>query len=104
MQNVPIPVLYPNECHQGLWGGEGIVKGFQKRDPTRRRVPHFWFPTLLRSVVYSEILDKHMTIIMTQRALDLIHENYGLDHYILKVTILITCFYLLLGKYKVIYL
>lgn len=80
------------------------MKGFQKRDPTRRRVPHFWFPTLLRSVVYSEILDKHMTIIMTQRALDLIHENYGLDHYILKVTILITCFYLLLGKYKVIYL
>lgn len=84
VQNVRIPLLFPNECHQGLWGGEGIVRGFQKRHPRRRRVPHYWFPTLHRTVVYSEILNKHMSTAVTQRALDLIHENYGLDHYILK--------------------
>lgn len=84
VQNVPIPLLFPNECHQGLWGGEGIVQGFQKRHPRRRRVPHYWFPTLHRTVIYSEILNKHMSTVMTQRALNLIHENYGLDHYILK--------------------
>ncbi|XP_023701720.1 39S ribosomal protein L28, mitochondrial isoform X2 [Cryptotermes secundus] len=84
VQNFPIPMMFPNECHQGLWGGEGIVRGFQKRKPRRRRVPHYWFPTLHRSVIYSEILNKHMTVVVTMRALDLIHENYGLDHYILK--------------------
>jgi large subunit ribosomal protein L28 len=61
-------------------------------------VPHYWFPTLLRSIVYSEILDKHMAIIVTQRTLNLIHENYGLDHYILKVTILIMHVFLLPHK------
>lgn len=89
MQNVPIPLLFPNECHQALWGGEGVVQGFQKRHPRRRRVPHYWFPTLHRTVIYSEILNKHMTTVVTQRALNLIHENYGLDHYILKVKVLI---------------
>jgi large subunit ribosomal protein L28 len=89
VQNVPIPLLFPNECHQGLWGGEGIVQGFQKRHPRRRRVPHYWFPNLHRIVIYSEILNKHMSTVVTQRALNLIHENYGLDHYILKVKVLI---------------
>jgi large subunit ribosomal protein L28 len=97
-----MPLLFPNECHQGLWGGEGIVRGFQKRHPRRRRVPHYWFPTLHRSVVYSEILNKHMAVVVTLRALDLIHENYGLDHYILKVTGYLNCVHicLLLGKGK----
>ncbi|KAJ4450845.1 hypothetical protein ANN_02276 [Periplaneta americana] len=85
VQNTPIPLVHTKESHKGLWGGEAVIKGFQKRDPQRRRVPHFWFPALHRSVIYSEILNKHMSIIVTQRALDLIHKNYGLDHYILKV-------------------
>ncbi|XP_069679165.1 large ribosomal subunit protein bL28m [Periplaneta americana] len=84
VQNTPIPLVHTKESHKGLWGGEAVIKGFQKRDPQRRRVPHFWFPALHRSVIYSEILNKHMSIIVTQRALDLIHKNYGLDHYILK--------------------
>lgn len=84
VQNIPFPLQFPNESNKGLWGGEGIIKGFQKRHPLRRRVPHFWFPTLHRSVIYSEILNKHMSVVLTQRALNLIHKNYGLDHYILK--------------------
>ena len=31
VQNPRIPVLYPDEFHQGLWGGEGIVKGGRER-------------------------------------------------------------------------
>lgn len=84
VQNVPIPLIFPKESHQGLWGGEGLIKGFEKRKSYRRRVPHYWFPTLFRSVIYSEVLNKHMSVVVTKRALDLIHTNYGLDHYLLK--------------------
>ncbi|XP_067012370.1 large ribosomal subunit protein bL28m [Anabrus simplex] len=84
VQNVPIPVKFPLESQRHLWGGEGVIKGFQKRAPTARRVAHFWVPTLRRSVVYSEILDTHTSVVVTQRTIDLIHKNYGFDHYILK--------------------
>ncbi|XP_044730336.1 39S ribosomal protein L28, mitochondrial [Chrysoperla carnea] len=84
VQNIPIPIIYPAEHHEGIWGGEGVVKGFQKRDQYKRRVPHFWVPVLRRTVVYSEILDKYMAVVVTNRTLNLIHENYGLDHYLLK--------------------
>lgn len=33
VQNRPIAVIYPPEAHLGLWGGEGIVKGFVQRRP-----------------------------------------------------------------------
>lgn len=69
----------------GIWGGEAVVKGFQKRTPYKRRVPHFWVPVLKRSVMYSEILNKHMSVIVTDRTIRLVHENYGFDHYLLKV-------------------
>ncbi|PSN48882.1 39S ribosomal protein L28 [Blattella germanica] len=39
VQNIPIPLQFPNESNEGLWGGEGIVKGFQKRHALRRRTP-----------------------------------------------------------------
>ncbi|XP_012269888.2 39S ribosomal protein L28, mitochondrial [Athalia rosae] len=84
IQNVPIPVLYPPEHNDGIWGGEGIVKGFQQRRPMRRRVPHFWIPSLKSLVVYSEVLDKYMRIVGTDRTIDLIHENHGFDNYLLK--------------------
>ena len=32
VQNVPIPVFYPKEKDNGLWGNLGIIKGFRKRD------------------------------------------------------------------------
>jgi len=37
IQNPQIPVLYPEEFHQGLWGGEGVVKGFQEPPPTKHQ-------------------------------------------------------------------
>ncbi|KAI4468509.1 39s ribosomal protein l28 mitochondrial [Holotrichia oblita] len=63
VQNIPIPVKFPKEHHQQLWAGEGVVQGFQKRDELSRRVPHFWIPVLKRSVVYSEVLDKYMSVV-----------------------------------------
>ncbi|KAJ8969984.1 hypothetical protein NQ317_007031 [Molorchus minor] len=84
IQNVPIPVFYPKEHDQHIWGGEGVVQGFQVRAKYRRRVPHFWVPILKRSVVYSEILDKYMSVIVTDRTINLINSNYGFDHYLLK--------------------
>ncbi|KAL3878398.1 hypothetical protein ACJMK2_030754, partial [Sinanodonta woodiana] len=84
VQNVPIRVLFPRESNNGLWGGEGIIKGFEKKEKDSVRVPHLWLPRLRRSILYSEILDRYMSIMVTRRALDLIDEAYGLDHYILK--------------------
>ncbi|KAK9696169.1 hypothetical protein QE152_g32081 [Popillia japonica] len=84
VQNIPIPVRFPKEHHQHLWAGEGVVQGFQKRDELSRRVPHFWFPVLKRSVVYSEVLDKYMSVVVTNRAINMIHAHYGFDHYLLK--------------------
>lgn len=84
VQNVPLPLKYPKEINDGIWGGETVVLGYQKRDPMRRRVPHFWFPRLRKSVVYSEILDKRMSTIVTNRTINQILDNHGFDHYILK--------------------
>jgi hypothetical protein len=30
-------VVYPDEFHNGLWGGEGVVKGLLKRQAQRKR-------------------------------------------------------------------
>lgn len=61
-----------------------MVQGFTKRFQSRR-VPRYWVPQLFKSVVYSEVLDKYLRTIVTDRALELIHQNYGFDHYLLKV-------------------
>ncbi|KAL6447604.1 hypothetical protein ACFW04_000060 [Cataglyphis niger] len=84
VQNIPLPLLYPKEINDGLWGGEAIVQGFKKKGKYKRRVPHFWIPQLKKSVVYSEVLDTYMSVAVTQRTIRLIHENYGFDHYLLK--------------------
>ncbi|CAD7078837.1 unnamed protein product [Hermetia illucens] len=84
IQNTPLPLIFPPESDDGIWGGEGIIKGFQKRHPQKRRVPHFWVPVLRRSVVFSAILNQHMSVTVTDRAINLIHDNRGLDHYLLK--------------------
>lgn len=84
IQNHPIPVRYPAEYDDQIWGGEGVIQGFEKRHKFNRRVPHFWVPKLKRSAVYSEVLNKHISVIITDRAVQLIHENYGFDHYLLK--------------------
>ena len=84
VQNIPLPLTYPKEFHQGIWGGEAVVQGFQKKHRRSRRYPHFWFPTLKKSVVYSEVLDTYMSVVITNRTIILIHEHYGFDHYLLK--------------------
>ncbi|XP_018331751.1 39S ribosomal protein L28, mitochondrial [Agrilus planipennis] len=85
VQNFHIPLQFPPEAENHIWGGEGVVQGFQKRNTkNNRRVPHFWVPTLKRSVVYSEVLDNYMSVIITDKALNIIHEHYGFDHYLLK--------------------
>lgn len=81
--------MYPKEIHKGIWGGETVVLGYQKRDKYNSRIPHFWIPRLRRSVVYSEILDKRMSAIVTNRTINLILDNHGFDHYILKVMVLL---------------
>lgn len=86
VQNVPLPLKWPRESHQGLWGGEAIIKGFTKFKPLKRRCPHFWTPQLKKTVVYSEILNKFMSVVVTQRTIDLIHQHYGFDNYILEVS------------------
>lgn len=84
VQNIPIPLIDPPESHHGIWGGEAVIKGFQKRHPLKRRVPHFWVPVLKRTVLYSEVLREYMSIVVTDRTLDKIHECFGFDHYLLK--------------------
>lgn len=84
VQNVPIPLMYPKELQTGIWGGEAIVRGFEKRHKLARRTPKFWIPQLQNSVVYSEVLDTYMKTTLTERTMKLIHENYGFDHYLLK--------------------
>nr|CAH7741029.1 unnamed protein product [Callosobruchus chinensis] len=84
VQNVPLPVIYPLESNKHIWGGEGVIQGFQSRGEATRRVPHFWVPALKRTVVYSEVLDKYLSVIVTERAISLINSNYGFDHYLLK--------------------
>ena len=51
------------------------------------RRPKYWFPNLKKVVLYSEILDKHFSIICTARTLSLIDQHCGLDSYILRTEV-----------------
>lgn len=83
-QDIPLPLKYPKEFNQGIWGGEAVIKGFEKRTPYKRRVPRYWVPVLRRTAVRSEILNVHLSTVVTDRTLLQIHESCGFDHYILK--------------------
>ncbi|KAF0294745.1 39S ribosomal protein L28, mitochondrial [Amphibalanus amphitrite] len=85
VENVPIPLSYPRELHQGLWGGEAVIKGYQHRGRNASLIPHWWVPSLHRTVLYSEVLDRWMELVVTQRAVQLVHDHHGLDMYLLKV-------------------
>ncbi|VDK44674.1 unnamed protein product [Gongylonema pulchrum] len=50
----------------------------------RHWIPHFFFPRLKNVVVYSEILNKHMKIVVTERTCRLIDKHFGLDSYLLE--------------------
>ncbi|CAH4033543.1 39S ribosomal protein L28, mitochondrial [Pieris brassicae] len=84
VQNIPLPLKQPHQIHEGIWGGEAVIKGFQKRDPQKRRVPHYWVPVLKRTVVKSDVLNTHLSVTVTDRAIKLINDHYGFDHYLLK--------------------
>nr|CAG4648330.1 EOG090X0GHI [Moina brachiata] len=84
IQNRPIQLSYPKEFQQGLWGGEALIRGFQKRHQLRRRVPHYWFPTLQKAIFHSEILDKYLEVTVTPRTMRLVDQHYGFDNYILE--------------------
>lgn len=61
--------MRPPEADLGLWGGEGVVKGWIESKPyTKKKVlPRYWvprlfFPTLKKAVFFSEILDKYLEV------------------------------------------
>lgn len=90
-ENYPLLVICSPEADKGLWGGEGVVKGWKESRPytkkkvlPRQWIPRLYFPALKKQVLYSEILDKHMEITVTERTLRLIDQNFGLDYYILR--------------------
>lgn len=85
VQNVPVPLIFPREADEGLWGGEAFLQGMRKKgdDPHKPRVWRLWRPFLMPRVFYSEILDEWLTITVTLRTLDLVDEVAGFDHYIL---------------------
>uniref|UniRef100_A0A8C9UU76 Large ribosomal subunit protein bL28m n=1 Tax=Spermophilus dauricus TaxID=99837 RepID=A0A8C9UU76_SPEDA len=86
VEDVPIPIYYPPESQQGLWGGEGWVVGYRyvNGDKLSKRVKKVWKPQLFQRELYSEILDKKFSVTVTMRTLDLIDKAYGFDFYILK--------------------
>lgn len=86
VQDVPIPIYYPPESQDGLWGGEGWIQGFRyaNNDKMSNRLKKTWKPQLFKRELYSEILDHKFTITVTPRTLDLIDAAFGFDFYILK--------------------
>lgn len=88
VQDVPIPIHYPPQSQDGLWGGEGWILGFRyaNNDKMSNRVKKLWKPLLLKRELYSEILDHKFTIMVTPRTLDLIDAAFGFDLYILRTT------------------
>uniref|UniRef100_A0A8R1DQR7 Large ribosomal subunit protein bL28m n=1 Tax=Caenorhabditis japonica TaxID=281687 RepID=A0A8R1DQR7_CAEJA len=91
LEENPILGIRTPEGDEGLWGGERVVKGWIESAPyTKKKIlPRYWvpklfFPALKTSVLYSEILDKYIKVTVTERAMRLIDENFGLDYYILK--------------------
>jgi len=83
----PIPTTFPLESQRGLWGGEGVIKGFRRRKDKPGKVPTYWWPKVKSAVVYSEIFDKYLKLELTQSVLEKIDENYGFDMYILKTPV-----------------
>lgn len=86
VQDVPVPIYYPPESQDGLWGGEGWISGYRyaNNDKMSTRLRKTWKPQVFKRELYSEILDHKFTIPVTARTLDLIDAAYGFDYYILK--------------------
>ncbi|KAJ7306081.1 hypothetical protein JRQ81_010447 [Phrynocephalus forsythii] len=85
-QDVPIEPYFPPESQEGLWGGEGWVSGYRyaNNDKLAPRLKKIWKPQLFTRELYSEILDRKLTITVTMRTLDQVDAACGFDFYILK--------------------
>lgn len=79
----PIRVTMPPNSDKGLWGGLGMVEGFEKPRRLKPRIPRVWAPDIERHTFYSEILDVHINVEVTDRTLELIDKYRGFDFYIL---------------------
>ena len=92
VQNPRVYVIYPDQFHQGLWGGEGVIKGLLKRKDGNHRnftppSAKYWWPRLFEGVVHSEILDAHIDIVCTKRGIKLVDISEGFDNYLLKTPV-----------------
>jgi len=92
VQNPRIYVIYPEQFHQGLWGGEGVIKGTKEREHSRHRnfkppPAKYWWPQLYEGVVHSEILQKHIELVVTKRGVQLVDQASGFDNYLLKTPV-----------------
>ncbi|CAH8496051.1 unnamed protein product [Schistosoma turkestanicum] len=81
--DTPMKIVYPPESQKCLWGGEGIVQGYWEKVTRRPRFPKTWSPVLMENLFHSEILNRWMTIIVTDSALKQIEKANGFDFYIL---------------------
>ena len=92
VQNPRVHVIYPDQFHTGLWGGEGVIKGLLKRPDGNHRnfTPpgaKYWWPRLFEGVAYSEILDAHIDLVCTKRGIRLVDEKKGFDYYLLETPV-----------------
>ena len=92
VQNPRIYVIYPDQFHSGLWGGEGVIKGMLKRPDGNHRnftppTAKYWWPRLFEGVVHSEILDAHIELVCTKRGIKLVDQSKGFDYYLLKTPV-----------------
>uniref|UniRef100_A0A8C6XB98 Large ribosomal subunit protein bL28m n=2 Tax=Elapinae TaxID=42168 RepID=A0A8C6XB98_NAJNA len=85
-QVVPVPVYFPPESQEGLWGGEGYVAGYRYAhdDKLSRRLKKVWKPQVFNREFYSQILDRKLRIAVTMRTLEQMDKAFGFDFYILK--------------------
>ncbi len=67
------------------------MKGYKVSRPYKRKkilprqwIPKFWWPALKKMTLYSEILDRFLSVVVTERTLRLIDGHYGFDSYILR--------------------
>lgn len=83
-----IDVVYPKQADEGIWAGEGVVKGFVKeRNFGGLYKSTWWHPNFYSSIHYSEILDKYMTVIVTEKTNVLVDKHEGFDNYLLKTPV-----------------
>lgn len=85
----PIHVVFPDgkygeqSADMGLWAGVGAVEGFEKPKRLKPRINRLWDPTIEKHTFYSDILDVHINVTVTDRTLELIDKHKGFDFYIL---------------------